>query len=190
MIGQLTGTIAQRNTDSIVLDVGGVGYLVHVSSPTLARLLELPEPVRLLTHLAVREHSLDLYGFFDKAELEFFTMLISVSGIGPKSAIAILSIVDVTTLTAAVREGDISYLTKVSGIGKKSAERIVVELRDKLGAIDTTATPLLKEETDALDALKSLGYSATEAREALKLVSKEAEGTNSRLKEALKILGK
>ena len=141
------------------------------------------------THLAVRENALDLYGFIERSELEFFEMLITISGIGPKSALGILSVAPVDTLRRAISSGDTSYLTKVSGIGRKNAEKIVVELRDKLGAIDANAGGTLREEVDALSALEALGYSAREAREALKAVGNNAISTQEKLKAALKSLG-
>jgi Holliday junction DNA helicase RuvA len=122
----------------------------------------------------------------ERSELEFFEMLINVSGIGPRSALAILGIASIETLRKAIGTGDISYLTKISGIGKKTAERIVIELRDKMGiGLEGSS---LQGELDVLEALKSLGYSQNEAREALKKVSPDAD-TNTKIREALKILG-
>jgi Holliday junction DNA helicase RuvA len=141
----------------------------------------------LFIHTHVREDVLDLYGFLDHSELEFFEMLISVSGVGPKSALAILGITSVDTLRKAIGTGDTSYLTKISGIGKKTAEKIVIELRDKVGKeTGTDKSGSLSEELDALEALKSLGYSQHEAREALKKAT--GGNTNAKIKEALKIL--
>jgi Holliday junction DNA helicase RuvA len=134
----------------------------------------------------VREDALDLFGFSEYQELEFFQMLLSVSGIGPRSALTILGIATTETLKKAIGSGDISYLTKISGIGKKTAEKIVIELRDKLE--DSGADSNLQGELDALEALKSLGYSQAEAREALKKVKSDAD-TNTKVREALKILG-
>jgi Holliday junction DNA helicase RuvA len=119
-------------------------------------------------------------------ELEFFEMLIGVSGIGPKSALAILGIASIETLRKAIGTGDTTYLTKISGIGKKTAERIVIDLRDKFKGEEKGGS--LREELDALEALKSLGYSQNEAREALKEVPSDFD-TNGKIKEALKILG-
>jgi len=133
----------------------------------------------------VREDILDLYGFLNREELEFFEMLINVSGIGPKGALAILGVASIDTLKKAISTGDIPYLTKISGIGKKTAEKMIIELRDKMG-VNKTGTSL-QEELDALEALKSLGYSQNEAREVLKKVSPEMN-TNEKIREALKIL--
>ena len=191
MIGQLTGNIKDRSGGEITLDVNGVGYLLRVTSDTFQKLAATETPVTLLTHLAVRENALDLYGFLAKEELEFFKMLISISGIGPKTAIAILSIADVNTISSAIAEGNGAYLTKVSGIGRKIAEKIVLELRDKVGALEHDRTGgSLGEDADVLEALKSLGYGMREARDALKQIPKEAAGASERLKIALKILGR
>ena len=191
MIGQLTGNIKDRSGGEITLDVNGVGYLLRVTSDTFQKLAATETPVTLLTHLAVRENALDLYGFLAKEELEFFKMLISISGIGPKTAIAILSIADVNTISSAIAEGNGAYLTKVSGIGRKIAEKIVLELRDQVGALEHDRTGgSLGEDADVLEALKSLGYGMNEARDALKQIPKEAAGASERLKIALKILGR
>ena len=152
MIAQLNGEIASINGNTIVLLVGGVGYKVNTTLETIKKVKESGSPtISIKTHLAVRETSLDLYGFLRNEELEFFEMLISVSGIGPKSAVAILNVADVETLKTAVSTGESSYLTKVSGIGKKNAEKIIIELRDKLGAIESsTDNANMREELETL----------------------------------------
>ena len=188
MIGQLTGTIAAREAGSIILDVAGVGYLLRVTSPTYQLLTKKEGAVTLRTHLAVRENALDLYGFLEEKELHFFELLLTVSGIGPKTALAVLSVADVETIISAVSEGNSAYLTKVAGIGRKIAEKIVLELRDKVGAIEK-ASVSMQEDSDVLEALRSLGYQASEAREALKQLPKEMAGASDRLKAALKMLG-
>jgi len=184
MIIQLMGTVTHKDPSFVILTAFGVGYRVWVTPHTLAHIPENGE-VTLWVHQAVREQSLDLYGFLSKEDLDFFELLIGVSGIGPKSALGILSIADATTLRAAITQGDTSYLTKVSGIGAKSAKKIVLELGDKLGTI---AEGNLTEDTDALDALTTMGYSQAEAREALRAVSKDISGASERLKHALKYL--
>ena len=124
MIAQLTGIVTHKDGGSIILDVAGVGYRIFVSPDTLEQLHEQKEDsASLFTHLSVRENALDLYGFLEQEELHFFEMLISISGIGPKSALAILSIADIQTMKQAILSGDSSYLTKVSGIGIKNANR-------------------------------------------------------------------
>ncbi|SRR3989338_3384421 len=191
MIGKLTGRVAgERGIGSLIIDVGGVGYLVRMRPESARKLRGAEGAVSIFTSLTVREDSLDLYGFERDDELGFFELLLSVSGIGPKSALAILSLGEVATLQSAIGAGDTAYLTKVSGIGKKSAERIVVELRDKLGSENNSLAHDLRGDADTLEALQSLGYTLADAREALKQVDKNTLGTNERLREALKLLGK
>lgn len=190
MIAQLTGTIAITESDSVIIQAGGVGYRVYVSSDTHRVLVrEKNNEVTLWTHLAVRENAMDLYGFSARSELDFFELLIDVPGIGPKSALAILSLATTETLQQSIVSGDTTYLTKVAGIGKKTAEKIVLELKDKLGGLEGDG-PDLKNETDAVSALRSLGYSLAEARDAVKAVPQNITGTSERVREALKLLGK
>ncbi|MBP7804961.1 MAG: Holliday junction branch migration protein RuvA [Candidatus Pacebacteria bacterium] len=190
MIAHLFGNVIELADKYTVLDVHGVGYKVYCSTDTLGGLKQ-DSPASLFTYLAVREDALDLYGFGSSEEKNFFELLLSVSGIGPRSALGILSATTVETLKKAIGTGDTSYLTKVSGIGRKTAEKVVLELRDKLRAhVDMKETPhTLRAESDVVEALKSLGYSQNEARDALKEVPSEIAGTNARIKEALKILG-
>lgn len=190
MIAQLRGTISSYGVDSLILDVAGVGYRVHVTLETLARLRKERKEVLLWSHLAVRETSLELYGFLSERELLFFEMLISISGIGPKSGCAIMNLESVETLSSAIRTGDTTYLTKVSGIGRKSAEKIIIELRDKITSLKGEHSVLHSEDAEALEALQSLGYSTKEARAALKLLPQDLTGTGERLTQALKHLGK
>ncbi|HEY4503475.1 MAG TPA: Holliday junction branch migration protein RuvA [Candidatus Paceibacterota bacterium] len=185
MIGSIRGKIILKTDKFVVLETGGVGYKISVSPDVLSK-VKTDVEILLWIHTHVREDIFDLYGFLERQELEFFEMLIGVSGIGPKGALAILGIASLETLQKAISTGDISYLTKISGIGKKTAEKIVIELRDKVG--EEVGGPALQGELDALEALKSLGYSQNEARDALKKVPPEGT-TNLRIKEALKILG-
>lgn len=186
MIGSITGKIKLKTDKFLIVEASGVGYRVSASPDTLSKIGKIGEEASLWTHTHVREDILDLYGFLERDEQEFFEMLIGVSGIGPKGALGILGIATLETLRKAISTGDTGYLTKVSGIGKKTAEKIVIELRDKIGE-DKSGTSL-QGELDSLEALKSLGYSQIEAREALKKVSPDAN-TNTRIREALKILG-
>lgn len=186
MIGSIKGKIILKKDKWLIVETGGVGYKVSVSPDLLSKAKKISEEISLWIHTHVREDTLDLYGFLDYKELEFFEMLINVSGIGPKGALAILGITSIETLRKAIGTGDTSYLTKISGIGRKTAEKIVIELRDKIGEEKTGSS--LQGELDALEALKSLGYSQNEAREALKNVSSDTD-TNKKIKEALKILG-
>jgi holliday junction DNA helicase RuvA len=188
MIGYIEGEVkALRQTDCIVL-VAGIGYKVASTKEVLLR-LSIGNQVRFWTHLAVRENALDLYGFVSEEELRFFELLLTVSGIGPKSALAILDTVSVETLRSAVSTGRAEYLTKVSGIGKKTAEKIVLELREKVGAAAEGTSAAMKGDEEALEALRSLGYSSHEARDVLRKVPEEFSNANDRLREALKLLG-
>ena len=190
MIGELHGQIINQNEKTVTLHVGGVGYLVYASAGTLSQLAVAGEqPVRLLTHLVVREDALDLYGFLESAERDLFRLLIGVSGIGPRSAISILSLAPTNLLIQAIRAGKTEHLTRVSGIGAKNAQKIILELKDKLGAItDETSEAFLSGEADALAALQSLGYNLREAREALQRVPDEITGIDARIKAALQQL--
>jgi Holliday junction DNA helicase RuvA len=187
MISSLSGTIIHKDTNSLVVEVGGVGYKVFVLLTTTLD-HSTGSKIRLWTHHAVRETSLDLFGFLERETLEIFELLITISGIGPKTALGILNVATPSMLRQAVASGDTSYLTKVSGIGKKNADKIVLELKDKLTITSADEGGDLKSEGDALEALVSLGYSEREARNVLRDVPKEIEGTSERIKAALKNL--
>ena len=202
MISKLTGTIAHSEPKYIILDVGGVGYKVHTTADTAFGLGEIgvkktPEIITLWTHLAVRDDALDLYGFTSREELEFFELLNTISGIGPKTALGILNVASIEMLDSAIRNDDTTHLIKVAGLGRKVAEKIVRELQDKMEGISQNMsdkslhdTGDMRNESDALLALKSLGYSHDEARTALREVNKETKDTGAKVKEALKILVK
>lgn len=167
MIRQISGVVTDIGNSFVVVDVGGVGYLIHTNSPS-SHLLDTP--TRLFTYLAVRENSLDLYGFQDRDTLEIFELLIDLPKIGPKSALQILTQADISLLREAVRNDDPGYLSKLSGIGKKSAEKIVSGLKDKFekhgyedASIGTTNTAPT-HTSDTIDALIALGYPAMDAR--------------------------
>lgn len=186
MIASIQGKIILKKDKFIIVDVDKIGYKVNVSPDTLTRLNNKEELVFFWIHSHIREDAQDLYGFLNYEELEFFEMLINVSGIGPRGALTILSVASIDILKKAISSEDTSYLTKISGIGRKTAEKIVIELRDKFEIEKTDEN--LQGEIDALEALKSLGYSQKEARDALKEVSGETD-INKKIKEALKILG-
>jgi Holliday junction DNA helicase RuvA len=187
MITRIKGLIVHIAEKFVVVDVSGVGYKVHVTNDTLLT-CELNNQIILWTYTAVRENSLDLFGFPNTEELNFFELLLDVSGIGPRSALGILGIAPIETLAKAIATGDTSYLNKVSGIGRKTAEKIVIELRDKLKMFKGENSDSLRDEGDVIEALKSLGYSQSEARDALKQVPEDVEGTNAKIKQALKML--
>ena len=195
MIGKLTGTFGGTTAEGAgVIEVNGVGYVARVPLFAVDRLRAGGVEVSLFIHTAVREDAIDLYGFPTEEELLFFKQLMSVSGIGPKTALGILNVSDLQTLRRNIAAGDAGALTKIFGIGKKSAERIVVELRDKL-ALEQTARGEVgggsSADTEVIEALIALGYSASEARSAIKDLPQElrAGTVNERLSAALKNLG-
>lgn len=192
MIASLSGIVVSRGEKSAVIEVHGVGYRVFLTLDGLVKIPEVGSETRLWTHQHVREDALELYGFFHPAELEMFEMLISISGIGPKGALGVLGVTSLDQLRRAISAGDTSYLTKVSGIGRKTAEKIVLELRDRMTGkgVHVSEHPALRDEADALDALISLGYSREEARQALGSVRDDTLPLEKRVSEALKKLGK
>ncbi|PIQ69315.1 MAG: Holliday junction branch migration protein RuvA [Candidatus Tagabacteria bacterium CG_4_10_14_0_2_um_filter_40_13] len=191
MISCVEGKIIFKGERFVIIDANGVGYRIF-AGPDVLRKAKTKEQFKLWTHLYLREDTIELYGFLEYAELEFFQTLIQISGIGPKSGLGVLAVAPLDTLKRAIAAGETSYLTQVSGIGKKIAEKIILELRDKLGKIGFAGEEnvFLKEEGDILQALRILGYSYSEARDAIKQLSPNIAGTQNRVKEALKILGK
>ena len=190
MIGYINGNIIFSGDKYVILDVGGIGYKVYISPDTVSS-ISAQGNAKLWTHLVVREDALDLYGFLDQKELDFFKLLIGISGIGPKGALGIMSVAPVETVLSAIGTGDTSYLTKVSGIGKKNAQKIILELKDKIGnLISTEQTNVgLHEDIDVIEALISLGYKEREAREAIQKLSPDIKGTSQKITETLKLLG-
>lgn len=193
MIARISGRIEEIGPNYAVIDVAGVGYKLFLSADTLHG-MKAGAAAKFWTYLAVRDDAMDLYGFVTKKDKELFELLITVSGIGPKSALNILSLASADTLMSAIQTGSTPHLTKMSGIGKKTAEKIVLELRDKVGAISAdieggAASAGLSNDLDAIEALKSLGYDADEARDALKKVAKDILDVGAKVKAALKVLG-
>jgi holliday junction DNA helicase RuvA len=188
VISQIQGIVLDNNEKYIVVNIGGIGFKIYCTSET-KEIAKENEKISLFTHLVVKEDALDLYGFITKDELNFFELLISISGIGPKTALNVLNITTVSALKKAITSNDTSHLIKVSGIGKKIAEKIVLELKDKVG-VHSGEGISLRDEIDAVEALKALGYSQKDAREALQEVDKDIIETGARIKSALKILGK
>ncbi len=198
MIALLTGKIAYKSPDHVILDVHGVGYRVMIPFSTY---YELPEEgeVTLHIHTSVREDAIHLYGFRTRLEKSFFQLLITVSGIGPKLARDILSNIQPTPLAQALMAGDLHKLSTIPGIGKKTAERLVLELKDKAGKLDVSILPQSESrgipEVDVLDdvtsALLNLGYKEPQVRKALAgLDTSTGAGVEEMLKQALKILMK
>jgi len=168
MIATLEGTLEYRGADSVVINVGGIGFQVYVPSSTLSKLGATGDNVSLYTHLHLREDNVSLYGFASSEELSLFKSLISVSGVGPKVALALLSALNPEQLAMAITSGNIELISQVSGVGKKMASRLVVELRGKVEREwKEAALPLALEDTDAIAALTSLGYSLREATQAV-----------------------
>jgi len=183
MIGQLRGRLAEKRPNQVLVDVGGVGYLVQVPLSTYAALGELHTEVNLLIHTHVREDALALYGFVSAREKHFFELLISASGVGPALALKILSGMTVEELVPAVRGGDLVRLTKIPGVGRKTAERIVVELKDKLEAVAIeTEKPAVASpagvEADVVSALVNLGYDTRTAEDAAAEAKRETGASN------------
>lgn len=189
MIGKLKGKIEFIKDGYVIVDVNGVGYKACLTSFNLGKIAGL-ESVELFIHTHVREDILALYGFLTHEELDMFELLISVSGVGPRSAIGILSIADPKTIRTAIVNEDPAILTKVSGVGKRTAERVIVELKNKIADLSVGEKEEVVADSDALEALTSMGYSVTEARQALKNVSKDVKDVGERVKLALKNLGK
>lgn len=189
MIGLLRGTIEYLKDGYVVVDVNSVGYKVYLTNFALGKIAGKKE-IELFIHTHVREDILALYGFLAREELDMFELLISVSGVGPRSAIGILSIADPKTIRTAIVNEDPGILTKVSGVGKRTAERVIVELKNKVADLTTGEKEEAVADSDAIEALTTMGYSVTEAREALKNISKEIKDVGERVKLALKNLGK
>lgn len=189
MIAHLKGKVIYKDLRFAVIEAGGVGYKVFVTTSLLDK-LDVETETEIWTHQAVREDSVSLYGFSSMEELNFFELLISISGIGPKTALSILNISSIQNLRRAVASGDTSHLTKVSGIGRKIAEKIVLELKDKIKDFGSEEGSELGDEIDVLEALKAIGYREQDAREAMKSISGKTTSTGEKVKMALKILAK
>ena len=192
MIAKLKGKIEYLKNNYAVIEVNDIGYKVYLSAYTLGKISGLKDAegkVSLYIYTHVREDTLALYGFLVLEELEMFELLISISGIGPKAGLSILSIATPKTIKTAVLNEDPSILTKVSGIGKKIARRVILELKNKVADISTGDKEEAIVDVDAIEALMTMGYSNNEARKALKTVSMEIKDVGERVKEALKNLG-
>jgi Holliday junction DNA helicase RuvA len=177
MIASLKGKLESVGGDWVVVSVGGIGLQVFMPTSTLSQLGAVGGDVRLYTHLHLREDSVTLYGFASAGELELFKTLINVSGLGPRLALAMLSSMNTEQLVMAIASGNAELLTSIPGIGKKMASRLVLELKDKIGAglISAPLAELAPENADVLAALISLGYSAAEASRAVASLPREQE---------------
>jgi Holliday junction DNA helicase RuvA len=201
VIGRLRGTLAEKQPPHLILDVNGLGYELEVPMTTLYRLPSVGEPLTLHTHLVVREDAQLLYGFFGKRERDFFRELIRLNGVGPKLALALMSSLEVDELVRCVQSQDTSALTKVPGVGKKTAERLLVELKDRFKAWETVpamfalvpnqpggpdAAPVATAENDAVSALISLGYKPQEASKAISAIKEKGLSSEDMIRRALK----
>ena len=192
MIAGLHGKLESVGSDWAIIDVGGIGFQVYMPTSTLSSMGAIGEEVKLYTHLHLREDNATLYGFASTDELGLFQSLIGVSGLGPKLALAMLSAMNVEKLTMAIATGSTDLLTVVPGIGKKMAERLILELKEKIGAgwITTPAAQLAQENTDVLAALTSLGYSVVEANRAVATLPPSSDlSLEERIKQALQYFG-
>lgn len=188
MIGSISGTVSQSGTDWLVIKTpSGVGYLVAVTS-TLALHNPIGSSVDLYTHLVVREDQLSLYGFAHESELRFFQQLIGISGVGPRMALSILNAGKVETIQSAIAQNDVAILTTISGIGRKTAERIMIELKNKV--FDTVSTNSDSNSEELLAALTQLGYNAYEIRKVAMEIPSSLASTEDRIKYALQLLSK
>jgi Holliday junction DNA helicase RuvA len=192
MIASLKGRLESLGGDGAVIDVGGIGFRVYMPTSTLTTLGAVGSEVKLHTHLHLREDNATLYGFASAEELGLFRVLIGISGLGPRLALAVLSAMSTESLAAAVTTGNADLLTGIPGIGKKMANRLVLELKDKLGAgwAIAPAAQVAQENADVLAALTSLGYSVSEATRAVASLTREQEiSLEDKVKLALGYLG-
>jgi Holliday junction DNA helicase RuvA len=191
MIGKLTGTLSEKNPPQVLVDCHGVGYEVDVPMSTFYNLPGVGEKVSLLTHFIVREDAQILFGFGSAGEREAFRQLIKISGVGPRTALAVLSGMSVGDIGQAVTQQDASRLVKIPGIGKKTAERLLLELKGKIGADlgPVGAAVVNDNQADILQALVALGYSDKEAQAALKSLPKDVSVSDG-IKQALKALAR
>ncbi len=182
MIGYLRGTVVDSNKETIILDVNGVGYLIHTSKhPTSG------ENTKYFIHTHVREDQISLFGFETQQEIGLFKMLLSVSGVGPKVAMAIMSASDVNKIFAAVSKADVGFFTSIPGIGKKGAQRIIIELKGKIGSVQDI--DLGEDGDDIVEGLMSMGFDRKEIKKVIiKLDPKLTEG--EKIKEVIRLLGK
>jgi len=186
MIASLSGTVESSGQNSIVVTIGGIGLLVHATSRT-AHEATVGDAISLVTYLAVREDALDLYGFIDTRDKEMFLLLLTLPGVGPKTALDLLSRATVDVIVEAVHEENPEHLTRMAGIGKKSAEKIVLGLKDKINSVSTTQPSTHRRtDTDVVEAIMALGYSAHEARTASRAVPTDVTDIGERVKKALK----
>ncbi|MDP3764751.1 MAG: Holliday junction branch migration protein RuvA [bacterium] len=194
MIGYLEGELIKKYDRRCILKCGSLGYRIFMTNSALGKIQENGELVKVFTHPYQREDTQELYGFLSPAELDIFEMLITVSGVGPRSAMAMVDEVPFEMLIAAITKGEEGVLKRVSGIGAKTAQKIIIDLKSKAMALVTLATSAasqtISEDADILEALQSLGYTSYQARDVIKKVLPEVKGVERRIEEALKLLSK
>lgn len=196
MISYIKGELVYIGNDSIIVDNNGIGYNIGISSNTVTKLPHINETVKIFTYMNVKEDEVSLFGFISKEELDMFNMLIGVNGVGPKGALAVLSVLSPAEIALAVVSNDIKTLSSGKGVGKKMAERIALELRDKVakaestdfGDVNISVMSDSSEKSDALAGLLVLGYSRTEASKAVDAVYKDGMTSGNIIKQALKVL--
>jgi Holliday junction DNA helicase RuvA len=189
MLSFIKGKIQYKGENFLEISLGNFAYKVFCSPKTLEA-YPMGEEAEIFTHLHVREDLLDLYGFQTRSERDFFELLLGISGIGPKTALGVLAAAPLDLLKKAIAFGDTSVLTRVSGIGQKTAQRIILELRGKLEAEVGVGDESILEGGDVIEALMGLGYTRSQAQRALREVPEHVAGVENKVKEALKILGK
>jgi len=190
MISSLEGKIALKAEKYAIIETGGIGFRVNLSEKTLSKIPQSGGSVKLFTYLSVKETGWDLFGFLTFEELDLFELLITIPGIGPKTASNILGVASVADLQEAIVLGDETILGKVSGIGKKMAQKIVIELKTKVKKISKGEGSGVAGDIEVIDALVNLGYKVYEVREVLQKLPENIKGVENRVKETLKRLGK
>lgn len=196
MFAYIKGSLEEKTSTYVVIDVGGIGYKIFMSASSINNIGETGNIVKVHTHYYVREDNISLYGFLTSEELKMFELLLSVSGVGAKSAITMLSNISPSDFALAIITNNIATLTKIPGIGAKSAQRIILELKDKLKDVDTTSKTeevAVKQKDnenakDALDALQILGYNKKEIEKAIQKIDIDEMSTEDIIKNALKLL--
>ena len=191
MIASLRGVIQAVSEQSLILDVNGIGYLVHVPATLAQPCYVLGDTLLLFTHLHLRENVIALYGFRTRGELDLFLILLTVPGIGPRTALSVISMFSPETLREAISRGDITALAQIPGIGRKTAQRLLVDLNDKIviGHNQEFGLQLSSLDSDAMNALTALGYSIVEAQQALRQVPTDINQLDERIIAALRYLG-
>lgn len=189
MISHLRGKILMRGSDLVVIEVGGVGFRVRVPTSTLEQLGAEGASAELFTHLHVREDDLSLFGFVTEDELTLFELLLTVSGIGPKAALGVLSAATPDTIRAAIAQSNLDVLTGIPGIGKKMAQRLVLELKGKIDLTEAELGQVSPLDQEVIAALVNLGYSAAEAQRAARAVPSSEKVVEDRIRAALRYLG-